>query len=225
MEGAPDEVGGAALYLTGPSEEFVPQALRGKLCCALLAICVGGEEVARRAMAPLLALGHAGGFVNEMPYADMQCLLDDPPGYRNYWSVEYLDSLPDEAVAAFADSARRMIVPSPSQHPIFPQGGAIARGPAEFPIPWRGAPWAVHPFGLWDNPADDERGRAWAQDVRKAMQPWARGDVYLNFIGEGEGVDRVIAGWGRDNYARLQRVKRKFDPDNVFRSNHNILPG
>lgn len=224
MAGAPDEVGGGALYLTGPAEEFVPEALRGQLCCAVLAICAGSEEHGLRVMAPVLSLGHAGGFVRNLPYADMQCMLDDPPGYRNYWSVEYLGGLPDEAVAAFSASARQMIVPSPSQHPLFPQGGEIARGPADYPIPWRSAPWAVHPFGLWERAEDDERGRAWAQGVRNAMRPWASGDVYLNFIGEGEGLDRVIAGWGRDNYARLQRVKREFDPDNVFRSNHNIQP-
>jgi hypothetical protein len=111
--------------------------------------------------------------------------------------VEYLKSFPNDAIAAFCASAEAMIVPSPSQHPIFRQGGAIARGPAEFPIPWRDAPWAVHPFGLWENQADDERGQRWAHGVREAMQPWARGDVYFNFIGEGEGADRVIAGWAR----------------------------
>jgi FAD/FMN-containing dehydrogenase len=224
MEGAPNEVGGAALFMTGPAEEFVPESMRGRLCCAVLLVHAGAEEDGRRVLAPMLALDHAGGFVNAMPYADMQCMLDDPPGYRNYWSAEYLGGLPDEAVAAFCTSAEAMIVPSPSQHPLFPQGGAIARGPAEFPIPWRGAPWAVHPFGLWADQSDDERGRAWAQGVRKAMRPWARGDVYLNFIGEGEGSDRVIAGWGKDKYTRLQRVKREYDPQNVFRSNHNIRP-
>jgi FAD/FMN-containing dehydrogenase len=172
----------------------------------------------------MLGLGHVGGFVAALPYADFQCMLDDPPGQRNYWSAEYLGGLPDDAVAAFCASAEGMIVPSGTQHPLFPQGGAIARGPAEYPIPWRNAPWAVHPFGVWDDPADDDRGRAWAQGVRRAMQPWASGDVYLNFIGDDEGADRTIRGWGRDNYARLARVKGEFDPENVFRLNHNILP-
>jgi FAD/FMN-containing dehydrogenase len=224
MEIAPDEVGGAALFLTGPPEEFVPESLQGQRCCTVLLIHAGPEEEGRRVLAPMLALNYAGAFVDTIPYAKMQCMLDDPPGYRNYWSVEYLKSFPDDAIAAFCASAEGMIVPSPSQHLIFPQGGAIARGPAEFPIPWRDAPWAVHPFGLWENHADDERGRRWAQGVREAMQPWARGDVYLNFIGEGEGLDRVIAGWGKENYSRLQRVKREYDPQNVFRLNHNILP-
>jgi len=222
MEAAPDEVGGAAVYVTGPTEEFVPERLQGQLCCATLLIHAGAEEEGQRALAPMLALGHAGAFVGAMPYADMQCMLDDPPGYRNYWSAEYLDGFPDGAVAAFCASAEAMIVPSPSQHVLIPQGGAIVRGLADYPIPWRGAPWAVHPFGLWENPADDVRGKAWAQGVRRAMQPWARGDIYLNFIGDEEGRDRVIAGWGKENYSRLQRVKREYDPQNVFRLNHNI---
>lgn len=224
MAAAPDTVGGAALYLTGPPEDFVPEHLQGRRCFALLVIHAGDGEEGRRALAPMLALGHAGAFVGAMPYADLQCMLDDPPGYRNYWSAEYLDVFPDEAVAAFCAAAEAMIVPSPTQHPVFPQGGAIARGPAEYPIPWRGAPWAVHPFGLWEDPADDARGKAWAQGVRRAMRPWARGDVYLNFIGDEEGHDRVVAGWGRENYSRLQRVKREYDPLNVFRLNHNIRP-
>lgn len=224
MEAAPEDVGGAALYLTGPHEEFVPEALRGRLCCSTLLVHAGEDEAARRVLAPMFGLGHSGAYVDTMPYADFQCLLDDPPGYRNYWSAEYLSGFPDAAVAAFCVSAEAMLVPSPSQHPLFPQGGAIARGPSEFPIPWRRAPWAVHPFGLWEDAADDEAGKAWAKGVRKAMRPWASGDVYLNFIGDDEGTDRVVAGWGEDNYVRLQRVKREYDPRNVFRLNHNILP-
>jgi FAD/FMN-containing dehydrogenase len=224
MEQAPEDVGGAAVFLAGPPMDFVPENLQGQLCCSTLLICAGEEEAARRLLAPMLGLGHVGAMIAAMPYADMQCLLDDPPGQRNYWSAEYLGGLPDPAVTAFCASASNMILPSNTQHPLFPQGGAIARGSADYPLPWRRAPWAVHPFGVWDDPRDDDRGRAWAQGVRRAMQPWASGEVYLNFIGEDEGGDRKIAGWGRENYARLQRVKREFDPENVFRLNHNILP-
>jgi hypothetical protein len=175
LEAAPDDVGGAALHLTGPQEEFVPDALQGRLCCSTLLVHAGEEEEARRVLAPMLGLGHSGAHVDTTPYADFQCLLDDPPGYRNYWSAEYLSGFPDAAVAAFCVSAEAMLVPSPSQHPLFPQGGAIARGPSEFPIPRRRAPWAVHPFGLWEDAADDGAGKDWAKGVRKAMRPWASG--------------------------------------------------
>jgi len=223
MESAPDEIGGGLIYLTGPEESFVPAQLVGKLALAVLVVYAGPEAGARELAAPLLALGHAGEMIAEMPYADFQCMLDDPPGYRNYWSAEYLDSLPDQAVERFCVRAGDMIVPSPSQHVLFPQGGAVARAPADYPVPWRHAPWVVHPFGLWEDPADDARGRQWAHDIRADLRPWSSGAVYLNFIGD-EGEDRVVAGYGRDNHVRLARVKREYDPENLFRLNHNIKP-
>jgi FAD/FMN-containing dehydrogenase len=219
----PDELGGGALFLTGPAEAFVPTSLVGKLAFGVLAVFAGSGAEARSAMAPVLGLGHEGEFISEMPYADLQCLLDDPPGHRNYWSAEYLDAFPDEAVALFCARARNMIVPSASQHVVFPQGGAVGRKPADYPLPWRHAPWVVHPFGLWNDPADDDRARRWANDVRADLKPWSSGAVYLNFIGD-EGEDRVIAGFGRENYARLARVKGQYDPENVFHLNHNIKP-
>ena len=189
----------------------------------MLVTYAGGEPEARTAMAPMLALGPEGQMVTELPYAELQSMLDDPPGYRNYWSAEYLDTIPDEAVDRFCARAPDMIVPSPSQHVLFPQGGAVARGPSEYPIPWRRATWCVHPFGLWEDPADDERALRWAHDIRADLRPWATGAVYLNFIGD-EGHDRLVAGFGPENYDRLAAVKADWDPDNLFRLNHNIEP-
>ena len=80
-------------------------------------------------MAPLLALGPDGEMVAEMPYAELQCMLDDPPGYRNYWSAEYLDTFPDEAVDRVQRARRDMIVPSPSQHVLFPRAARSPAGP------------------------------------------------------------------------------------------------
>jgi FAD/FMN-containing dehydrogenase len=158
IESGLDEVGGGLLYLTGPAEGFVPEHLVGQLTLAVLVVYAGSEADARKVAAPMLAIGHEGEMIAEMPYAELQCMLDDPPGHRNYWSAEYLETLPEEAIELFCSRANDMIVPSASQHVLFPQGGAVARGPADYPVPWRRAPWIVHPFGLWQNPADDERG-------------------------------------------------------------------
>lgn len=223
METAPDEVGGGVIYITGPDEDFVPPHLKGKLTLAMIVMYAGGEAEARSAVAPLLSLAPAGQMIAEMPYAEMQCMLDDPPGLRNYWSAEYLSAIPDEAVSRFCRRANDLIVPSASQHVLFPGGGKVARETSGWPIPWRNAPWCVHPFGLWEDAVDDERGINWVRAVREDLKPWATGDVYLNFIGE-EGGDRVVAGFGSDNYARLARVKAEYDPDNVFHINHNIRP-
>ncbi|MFG2195038.1 FAD-binding oxidoreductase [Streptomyces sp. NPDC048639] len=223
FESAPDEIGGGLIYLTGPDEEWVPGHLVNRLACAVLVVYTGQEAEARTVAGPLLSLGHQGSMAAEMPYAELQCMLDDPPGYRNYWTAEHLSRLPDEAVDLFCARAHDMIVPSPSQHVLFPQGGATARGNKGYPLPWRGAAWVAHPFGLWEDPADDARGKQWARDVRTDLKPWSTGAVFLNFIGD-EGRERVVAGLGADHVDRLEAVKTLYDPDNVFHRNHNIKP-
>lgn len=224
MESAPQEVGGGMLYVTAPPEDFVPPHLVGTMVAAVLVTYIGQEEPARELIAPLLALSPEATMIAELPYAELQSMFDDPPGYRNHWSAEYLEGLPDEAVERFCARARAMVVPSPSQQVLFPCGGAMAHGPDDYPLPWRSAAWVAHPFGLWESPADDGRARQWARDVREDVKPWSIGAVYLNFIGD-EGAGRVIAGFGAHHLSRLARVKTEYDPDNVFRLNHNIEPG
>ncbi len=220
----PDELGGGFIYLTGPEgEDFVPEHLVHRLTLAIVVTYAGPVDEARRVVAPLVELRPDGQMIEEMPHAELQCALDDPPGYRNYWSAEQLDSFPDPAVDAFCARAADMVVPSASQHVLFPMGGAVARGDADFPIPWRRSSWVVHPFGLWTDPADDERAIRWTRDVRADVHPWATGAVYLNFIGD-EGTERIVAGLGQDNYDRLATIKAEYDPDNVFHLNHNIAP-
>jgi Berberine and berberine like len=80
----------------------------------------------------------------------------------------------------------------------------------------------VHPLLLWENPDDDARlfelGRAYREDLR----PFSTGATYLNFLGE-EGGERLRAGFGEGDFERLVELKRNWDPDDVFRGNHNLF--
>lgn len=224
MDGdAPDELGGGGIYLTGPDEEFVPRHLVGRLAFGTAAVYAGPEAEAREAIASLLGHEPDAAMIAQLPYADIQSALDDPPGYRNYWSAEHLREFPDSAVDLFCARAADMVTPSPSQQALLPWGGAVARGNDDWPLPYRQTSWVVHPLGLWSDPADDERAIAWARATCADMRPYATGDVYLNFVGD-EGADRVAAGLGEENQARLRGVKQEYDPDNLLRLNHNIEP-
>jgi FAD/FMN-containing dehydrogenase len=220
---APDGVGGGLLYVTGPPEEFVPEHLVGVLTCLVLVTFTGEEAGTRDLIEPLLELSPHGQLVMEFPYAELQCTLDDPPGFRNYWSAEYLQQLPDQALDRLCARAEEMVQPSPSQLALIPWGGEVARNPEGSALANRDASWVVHPFGLWEDPDDDDRAKQWARNVCADLKPFATGGVYLNFIGD-EGEDRVIAGYGRSNYQRLAAVKAEYDPDNVFKYNHNVRP-
>ncbi|MBW8793883.1 MAG: FAD-binding oxidoreductase [Streptomyces sp.] len=208
----PDQVGGAVLRT----------AAEGSPEYTVLVTHVGGEEGLRRAAGPLLALPHGAELAGPLPYGEVQGLLDLPGGLRNHWSAECLADLPDAAVDAWCGRVDPP-VPAGSRDVLFPLGGAVASGPAEYPLAYRNAAWVVHPLGCWADPGDDERVIAWVRAVRAGVRPWSTGAVCLNLVGD-EGPDRVRAGLGVGNALRLGKVKRRWDPDNVFRFNHNIRP-
>ncbi|KQX54933.1 MULTISPECIES: FAD-binding oxidoreductase [unclassified Streptomyces] len=221
--GASDDMGGGAIYMPAPPMPFIPEELVGKLVCGALFTYTGPVGELREFAAPLFALGPVVEVVMDVPYVELQTMLDDPPGLRNYWSAEYLRDLPDEAVDIFCDRGARIPASTATQHVLFLMGGAVAAGPSEYPQPWRTAPWAVHPFATWEDPAYDEQAKQWVHEVRADVRPWALDATYLNFVGA-EGEQRIVSSYGEENYRRLAAVKAAYDPDNVFRYNQNIAP-
>ncbi len=115
--------------------------------------------------------------------------------------------------------------PSPmSQILLIPGGGAIARAPGDrMAFGQRQAPFNLHVLSKWELPRDDDANIAWARELGAAMKPFTTGRTYLNFIGD-EGADRVRAAFSPEAYARLQAVKDRYDPQNLFRLNQNIRP-
>jgi FAD/FMN-containing dehydrogenase len=222
--GVPPELGGGVAFITGPPEPFVPEHFQNERVAGVLGVHAGTEAELREALSPIYALEPQGGLTAEMPYAEIQCAIDDPPGFRNYWSASHMTALPDEAVELYCRQGNDMIVPSPSQHLMIPWGGAVASQAGDWPMTHRDAAWVQHPFGLWDSPGDDVRGKAWVRDAVADMKPFSTTAVYLNFVGDDEGEDRVRASYGEENYARLAAVKAEFDPDNVFHLHHAIKP-
>jgi hypothetical protein len=86
----------------------------------------------------------------------------------------------------------------------------------------RDARYIMNVHGRWSDPRDDDPVRSWARQVFRNAAPHATGSGYVNFLTEDE-AERVAASYGT-NYPRLQLVKRRFDPDNLFRMNLNIGP-
>ncbi|AXJ08792.1 FAD-binding oxidoreductase [Arthrobacter sp. PM3] len=220
---APDAVGGALVYLTAPPEPFVPDDMVGNLAVGMAFLYAGDPAEGAEHAEAFRALGPAVDLVDEMNYADFQCMIDDPPNLYHYWSADYHDELPDAALDVTVDAARHLPEPY-SQQLIVRWGGAVA-GPAAAgtPLQNRAAQWVTHPYGMEATPAAAQDAKAWVKKFRADIAPYANGGVWLNFVGD-EGQDRVRAAFGEENYARLARVKREFDPGNVFHGNQNIRP-
>ena len=222
-DNSPEELGTALVMLCGPPEEFVPAHLQGQPCVGVAVCWTGDEATGADVVKVMRDLGPEVDLVGPMPYAALQSMIDDPPGFRQYWSADYHDSFPDEALDVFL--AGGASAPSVmTQHLLLPWGGALARIDADStPLGQRGAQWVSHPFATWVDPADDEANIAWVRDYRKANAPFTTGGVYLNFIGD-EGDDRIKAAFGAEKYDRLAQIKGEYDPANVFAGNQNIRP-
>ena len=218
----PKRAGLALLYLTAPPEDFVPPDWQGRLVVAIGGCWNGAVEDGEAALRPLLDVAEpVVDLFGPMPYADLQCMIDDPPGYRNWWTAEYLDSFPDEAVEAFCRYSES--IPGPmTQSLLVPWGGEVARHAAGSAMAKRDAAWCVHPFCMWEEARRDVAEIGWGRRVRREFAPWATGGTYLNFIGD-EGEERVRAAFG-GGYDRLAAIKAEYDPENVFASNQNIKP-
>lgn len=220
---APDQLGSGLVVLTGPPEDFIPQHLQGQPLVAIAVLWNGDVSAGTAVVQPMRDLGPDVDLVGPMPYTQLQSMIDDPPGLRQYWSADYHDSFPDEALDVFlAAGASR---PSPlTQHLLLPWGGELARIPEDStPLTQRAARWVSHPFATWENAADDEANFAWVRDYRAATAPFTTGGVYLNFIGD-EGDERIKAAFGDEKYERLAQIKSEYDPGNVFAGNQNIRP-
>ena len=223
---APDEVGSGVAFVTAPSEEFVPEPVRGQPVVAVILLYAGDPDEGEEVIRPLREFGPPGiDLVDRIPYVAVQQLIDhaNPKGVLNYWSSDFLTGLPDEAVDTFVDHAGAPVSPM-SQMLVIAGGGAIARVDEDATaFGQRDAPFNTHYLSLWTDPADNERNIAYTKGIAAAMKPWATGRVYLNFIGD-EGPGRVEAAFGPEKFARLQALKDKWDPTNVFCHNQNIPP-
>ncbi|MGH2684079.1 MAG: FAD-binding oxidoreductase [Actinomycetota bacterium] len=219
----PDDLGSALVFLTGPPEDFMPAHLQGTTVAAVAVLWAGDPAAGEEAIRPLRDLAPEVDLVGPMPYPAFNSMIDDPPGNRNYWTADYHDGFPDDAIDVFVKYGFDR--PSPlSQQILLPWGGAVARvGEDATPLANRSVQWVSHPFAVWEGEAGDGASIEWARGFRRDIAAYANGGIYLNFIGN-EGQDRIRAAYGEAKYQRMARLKAEWDPTNRFRGNQNIEP-
>jgi FAD binding domain/Berberine and berberine like len=227
MEAAPDQVCGGLALITAPPEEFVPEELRGQPATGIVYCYVGRPDEGEQALAPLkAAVTPALDLVQPMPYAALQQMLDagNPTGIREYFKIDWLKQLPDEAVEVVLEHAERMPVPF-AQIILAPMGGAVSRTDnSALALTVPDVPWAYFSLTMWMDPDEDDRNVAWTRGFAEAMGPFGIGREALpNFIPPGEDRSHIRDSYG-ENYARLVELKRAWDPSNLFRLNQNIDP-
>lgn len=208
-----------------PPLPFLADDVHGTDILALPFFSTLAPDAVQDALAQMRAFGQPlGEHIGAVPYTAWQKVFDPllTPGARNYWKSHNLATLSDPAIDVIIDYAGRL--PSPHSEIFLGLLGeaAAAHQADETAYPSRDAAWAMNVHTRWEDAADDARCIAWAREFFKMTTPHATGGVYVNFLNEDES-ERIASAYG-PNYARLAQVKAKYDPDNLFRTNQNIVP-
>jgi FAD/FMN-containing dehydrogenase len=198
----------------------------GTKLAAMVACHAGDAAAAERDLEPFKTWGSPLLVeVGPMPYPVMNTLLDEayPAGLLNYWLSSFTRGLPDELIDTSVE--RFAVVPSPMTGMLFEHfHGAVTRvGATDTAVPHREEGWNLLLPSVWADPEDTEANIAWTRETFAAMQPQLGPGRWLNYLGDDQADDAIRAAYG-PNYDRLREVKRRYDPDNVFHLNHNIVP-
>jgi FAD/FMN-containing dehydrogenase len=226
LPGAPRELNGFFAFHTVPPAPPFPEAIHMRKVCGIVWCYAGGEEDAASAMAPLLdelpePLMHG---VQAMPHPVLQSAFDGlyPRGDQWYWRADFVNEIPDDAVAIHARFGAEMPTLKSTMH-LYPiDGAAHDTSASDTAFSYRDARFASVFAGVDPDPANVDAIREWSIDYFEALHPYSAGGAYVNMMMD-EGEDRVRASY-RDNYDRLARVKESYDPANLFRVNQNIVP-
>jgi len=163
--------------------------------------------------------------VGPMPYPVMNTILDAnyPKGQPNYWLSSFTAGLTDGLIDTAAE--RFASVPSIGTVILLEQfHGAVCRvGPTDTAVPHREEGWNLALPSAWTDPADNEANIAWTRETHAALAEHLSERRWLNYLADDQGEDAIRSAYG-PNYSRLVELKRRYDPDNVFHHNHNIVP-
>ena len=223
MHQAADEIQCYAFVLRVPPIPEFPEEFHGEIAIDL--VVFHSDPDGEEALRPLLDFGDPiFAFVGPQPYTAVQQSFDAglPAGQRYESRSCDLAELSDEAITTFTTQVGNL----PGGFTVVylgAGGGAIGRvDPAATAFAHRRAPYSLHILAGWADADQDDEVTEWARNFHGAMAPHATEGVYVNLLGTDE-HHRVAAAYG-GNYDRLVEVKGRWDPENLFRMNHNIKP-
>ena len=170
--------------------------------------------------------GLADDGVRAHSFLDQQRVFDSPYGEnRHYWKGHFVRELPDELIDVLLDRVVALGRP-PGDLLIESLHGAPHRADAPASaLGWRHAAFNISATATWRDAALDDEHIAWARETAAAIEPWSLGGGYMNYMQADEPIERVRAAFGDESFARLQALKRRYDPTNVLHRNQNVPPG
>jgi FAD/FMN-containing dehydrogenase len=222
---APDEVTASMGYGVAPTGPPFPPEVAGRPMVAVNVTHVGSLADAQRDSRPFRELRPVLDTLGPQSYLAMQRMNDEYHawGKRNYWKGLLLTALHDQAVDVFIEELAK--APGPTcGFGLMTIGGAVGRVPEDaMAYSGRDAALWLLTEALWLHPAEDDAHFGWGRAAMARLRRFAGPVNYVNDLGE-PGGNATRDAYGDAKYERLVRLKRTWDPDNVFRLNQNIQP-
>ncbi|HEY6974835.1 MAG TPA: FAD-binding protein [Chitinophagaceae bacterium] len=222
---APENINGFFAFLTVPPVAPFPEHLQLKKMCGIVWCYTGPLDDATEVFKPVRDFkAPALDWCGPIPFPALQTMFDAlyPPGLQWYWKADFVNELSDEAIDLHVKHGNKMPTPHSTMH-FYPVNGVASRVHKNTTAwNYRHSNWAEVIVGVDPDPANRDAITNWAKDYWNELHPYSAGGAYINFMME-EGEERIKATYG-DNYQRLAEVKRKYDPNNLFRVNQNIKP-
>ena len=187
----------------------------------------GSAEQAEADLRPALEFGSPiVAEVGPMPYPVVNTMFDEayPRGALNYWKSSFLQELSDDAIGVLVEQFAA--TPSPmTLIGIEHFHGAVSRvGVSDTAVPHREPGYNLIITSVWTDPGATDDNVAWTRETYAALEPHFSSLRYVNYFDADDVGDAVRAAYG-PNYERLREIKRRYDPENLFRLNTNIEPG
>ncbi len=225
-EEAPPELTLALMMRQAPPAPWLPKERHGTPIVAMVACYSRNPEAGEKAVAPIKSFRKPiGDILVRRPYVQLQSLLDatQPKGRRYYWKSEYLPRIETALCEKIIGHAAKIRSPH-SAVILFQIGGALNRLGWDYsPVGNRDARYVLNVTASWEQAGDDATNIDWARGAWNDMKTFSTGGTYLNFLTEDDIPLRTRDALGK-SLQRLAEVKRKWDPENMFRANHNIKP-
>ena len=222
---APEELSTIGYVMPIPPVPFVPAEAHGKLAFVAMLAYSGAPESAEAAIAPFRALARPiADLVGPVPYTTLY-MLDPPPEAKSAVAIRsrYASQFGLSEAKAMLAAMEACDAPM-KMGQIRVLGGAFSRVPTEATaFGHRDAKLAIAFLAMYGGGQEaTARYEAWASDAMTTISSAASG-AYVNFLAK-EGEAGLRAAYPPATLARLRKIKRVYDPENLFRLNQNIVP-
>jgi FAD/FMN-containing dehydrogenase len=227
-KGQPPELATSSIVVHAPENRGFPAGVVGRTFVVVTNLWHGPVSEGPRVTRPIREFGHPEIAISrETTYDVVQTMNDGIAnadyGFRNFTKTGYLPEFTDAAIDTYAEWAPRQ--PGPyGLVELIAVDGPMNRVPLDAsPLGARSARFNHIICNGWRDPADDEAQIAWATDFHTAMSSHYTAGVYVNYLDRGEPVEVIASAYGA-NWQKMRELKRRYDPDNLFRRNQNIPP-